>query len=281
MDHPDLTGLITAQPTADPDRFTLEVPDGLQQGRGAWGGIAVGAMVSAADQLDRVAGMPVRSVTAQLVGPVLVGRVTILVERLRGGSATSTVATRVLDGAGRLLAHGVVVSGAARRGPAMPDGAAWLDLTQPPELAAGPEAVPVVSMGPPSAPDFTAHLEFRPVLGAPYRAAPVAATAGWLRPCGPVSRIDASLVAALADAWWVAVLARIDRPRPVATVGYTLDLIADPEDITPAADGGIEPLFHRGRTLAAREGYTVEVRELWTRSGRLLSWNTQTVVTIQ
>jgi hypothetical protein len=39
-------------------------------------------------------------------------------------------------------------------------------------------------------------------------------------------------------------------------------------------------LFHRGRLIAAREGFTVETRELWTASGQLLTWNTQTVVVI-
>jgi hypothetical protein len=42
----------------------------------------------------------------------------------------------------------------------------------------------------------------------------------------------------------------------------------------------MQALFHRGHSVAARDGFTVEVRELWTQAGQLVSWNTQTVVVI-
>ena len=48
MDNLDLSALVRPTATDDPLRFTLDVPDGLQQGRGAWGGVATGAMVAAA-----------------------------------------------------------------------------------------------------------------------------------------------------------------------------------------------------------------------------------------
>ena len=89
------------------------------------------------------------------------------------------------------------------------------------------------------------------------------------------------MVAALADAWWVSVMARMDRMRPAATVGFTLDLPGDPTALARDADGRLEALFHRGRIVAAREGFTVETRELWTAAGRLVTWNTQTVAVIK
>ena len=196
-------------------------------------------------------------------------------------SATTTLAVRGIDAAGDLLAHGVVVLGAARPGDAMPDGPAWLAVEPPAELAAGPEAVPVVDIGPPLAPEFTAHLEMRPISGLPYQGADSDLTMGWVRPRGPIGRIDASVLTALADAWWVSVMARLDRPRPAATVGFTLDLPSDPSGLRRGDDGRLEELFHRGRSVAAREGFTVEVRELWTRSGQLVSWNTRTVAVIK
>ena len=73
----------------------------------------------------------------------------------------------------------------------------------------------------------------------------------------------------------------MDRPRPAATVGFTLDRVADPATLSRDADGRLEALFHRGRTVAARDGFTVEVRELWTQAGDLVSWNTQTVAVIK
>jgi hypothetical protein len=76
-------------------------------------------------------------------------------------------------------------------------------------------------------------------------------------------------------------MVRLDRPRPAATVGFTLDLPGDPTTLPRTADGGIEALFHRGRVIGARDGYTVETRELWTADGALVSWNTQTVAIIK
>ncbi len=281
MDTIDLSALVRPTATDDPLRFTLDVPDGLQQGRGAWGGVATGAMVAAAQLVDPRPEMAVRSLSAQLVAPVLVGRMHLVVEELRRGSATNTLEVRCRDDEGALLAHGVVVLGAPRTGEAMPDGALWLAVAQPAELAAGPEAVPEVVLGPPLAPEFTEHLEMRPISGIPYSGADTDETCGWVRPRGPVERVDASVVTALADAWWVSVMARLDRPRPAATVGFTLDFPSDPSCLERDAEGRLEPLFHRGHSVAAREGFTIEVRQLWTRGGQLVSWNTQTVAVIK
>lgn len=280
MDGFDLSALLDPQPTDDPAQFTLDVPDGLQQGRGAWGGVATGAMVAAAERADARPGLAVRTLSAQLVAPLLVGRATVTVQTLRAGSATATVACRVLDDAGALVAHGVVVLGSARRGADMPDGPQWRSVAAPAELAAGPGAVPVIEVGPPLAPDFTRHLEFRPVDGLPYQGAGAGVVTGWVRPRGRMERVDAAVVTALADAWWVAVMARMDRVRPAATLGFTLDLLADPADLPRDEAGALAPLFHRGQVVAAREGFLVESRELWTVDGTLASWNTQTVTVI-
>lgn len=281
MDSVDLSALVRPLATDDPLRFTLDVPDGLQQGRGAWGGVVTGAMVSAAQQVDPRPEMAVRTLSAQLVAPVLVGRLILHVEELRRGSATTTLAVRGIDEDGSLLAHGVVVLGAPRRGDAMPDGPGWLSVVPPSELAPGPDAVPEAPVGPPLAPDFTVHLEMRPISGLPYQGADTDETMGWVRPRGPLERVDASVVTALADAWWVSVMARLDRPRPAATVGFTLDYTLDPTSLPRDGEGRIEPLLHRGRSVAAREGFTVETRELWTRTGELVTWNTQTVAVIK
>ena len=174
MDTIDLSALVRPTATDDPLRFTLDVPDGLQQGRGAWGGVATGAMVAAAQLVDPRPEMAVRTLSAQLVAPVLVGRMHLVVEELRRGSATNTLEVRCRDDEGALLAHGVVVLGAPRTGEAMPDGALWLAVAQPSELAAGPEAVPEVVHGtttrsgvhrtPGDAPDLR-----DPVLGSGHR----------------------------------------------------------------------------------------------------------------
>ncbi len=280
VDSFDLAALVTPLPCDEPGRFTLDVPDGLQQGRGAWGGVATGAIVSAAQQGEPHPEMAVRTLSAQLVAPVLVGRIHLTAEVLRRGSATTTTGVQVRDGEGGLLAHGVVVLGSGRRGDGMPDGPSWLGVVPPGDLVAGPDAVAVAEIGPPLAPDFTVHLEMRPVLGIPFEGAESDAI-GWVRPRGPVSRVDAAVVSALADAWWASVMVRLDRVRPAATVGYALELPLDPATLPRTSDGRLAPLLHRGRVLAAREGFAVETRELWTLDGRLASWNTQTVAVIK
>ena len=68
---------------------------------------------------------------------------------------------------------------------------------------------------------------------------------------------------------------------PGATVGVTLDLPADLVKLPRNTDGGIEAPMHRGRVVAAREGFVVETRGLWTAAGQLVSWNTQTVAVIK
>ena len=80
---------------------------------------------------------------------------------------------------------------------------------------------------------------------------------------------DAAFVAALIDAWWPAALVRTS-PRPLATIAYTLDLLADPAVIDDT------PVLYRGTVPVAADGYFVETRELWTADGRLLALNHQT-----
>lgn len=278
----DLSALLRPAPVpGEPGRFVLDVPHGLQQGRGAWGGVPTGAMVSAVQQVDPRTELRLRTMSAQLVAPLLAGRAHVSVESLRRGSATHTLAARILDDVGNLIAHSVVVLGAARSGPDMPDGPEWLAVDVPPALAAGPEAVPVLNVGPPLAPEFARALEFRIISGLPFTGRRDVETLGWIRPRGPVADLGAPVVTAMADAWWVAVVSALDRPRPVGTLGFALELVADPADLPREPDGRMRPLLHRGRSVSAAQGYLVETRELWSTDGRLVSWNTQTVAVIK
>src|SRR5688572_16079779 len=107
---------ITAAPTQiAPGRFQLVVPDGWLQGRGAFGGLVLAPMVRAA-LLVATPGPErrVRTLTAEIVAPVLPGAADLSVEELRAGSGTTTLAVRLLQ-EGELRAHGVVVIGRARK----------------------------------------------------------------------------------------------------------------------------------------------------------------------
>lgn len=256
---------LTPEPLA-PGRYRVELPDGWQQGRGLFGGLLTGAMTRTLETFTP--GRPLRSLTAELFAPVQPGTSELVLTTLREGNAVTTVAVR-LEQRGEVLAHGVGVLGKARvtdrertdlDAPERPD---WRDV----------ERVPVQ---PPFGPDFARHWDFRPVKYLPFSGNTRAAAEGWIRPeQGGVIR-DAGFLAACADAWWPTVFAVEEAPRPMATVAFTFQPFVRFDGVDPHA-----PLFHRARLAAATDGYCVELRELWSETGRLLALNQQTFVIIK
>jgi acyl-CoA thioesterase len=99
---------------------------------------------------------------------------------------------------------------------------------------------------------------------------------GWVRFRDRPTRRDVAHLAALADAWWPALFSIWSAPRPMATVAYTLQVLDGFEGLDPDA-----PIFHHARAIASRDGYAVEIRELWGEDGRLLALNEQTFVVIR
>ena len=246
-------------------RFSWVVPDGWHQGRGAFGGLVLGALVRA---LEAVAGpeRPLRSLTAALPGPTLPGEVALRVEPLRTGSGVSTLAVR-LEQNGEIQAHAVGVLGRTRTEdhdlvtptpPARPD---WRSL----------EPVPVE---PPYGPEFGRHLEFRNAGALPFTKEP-GPVRGWVRP-KRAARCDAAWIVACVDAWWPAVIVHFDGPRPVGTVAFSLQLTDALEGLDPAT-----PAFFTANAVAVRHGYAIELRELWSEDGRLLALNQQTIAIIR
>ena len=70
--------------------FDWSVPDGWQQGRGAWGGLPVGAFLDAAITHVSDPDLAPRSLTAHLLAPVPPGPAEIRLTVLRRGSNTAT-----------------------------------------------------------------------------------------------------------------------------------------------------------------------------------------------
>jgi acyl-CoA thioesterase len=247
--------------------FAIDVPDGWQQGKGAFGGLVIGSM-AAAMAATLPAARPLRSLTATLGGALGVGPARIAVSPWREGGSVS-VASAQLSSGGEAVAQATALFGDAR--PTERDG---VELPAPPELAAGWRDVTAVPMDAPFKPRFTRHFEYRTTGPGPF-AGSVAPAAGWLRPLlapdDDAPHTDATLVA-MADAWWPAVLCAETRPRGAVTVAFTLQLCA-----APAALPASEPLYHRGRSLAVHDGFVVEQRELWTAAGQLVALNQQTL----
>jgi acyl-CoA thioesterase len=255
----------------DDDTFRLVVDDGWQQGRGAFGGLLVGALVRTASVVTADPARRVRSVTAELLGPVLPGDATLKVERLRRGSGVSGVRVRLLqaEAPGRPLdelCQAVVVFAKDR-----PDAPVWNHVS-PPSIPDW-RTVPETPLSPPLAPVFTQHFEFRITGAWPFSSAGRATAQGFVRPQvrGPV---DDAVVAACADAWWPAAFAMFAAPRPMATITYTLEL----HDTALRAD---EPLFHDAVCDVAGAGYATEHRRLWSPDGRLVAQNQQVFAVIR
>jgi acyl-CoA thioesterase len=247
----------------------LDVPAGWRQGPGAYGGLCIATMIRAIE--DRVADptRKVRSVTAELFAPVEVGPAELPVEVLRRGKSLSAARATIVQGEPR--AHAVAILAKTRPG----SGPAWQDFACPEvpswrELPAS--MVGVVGTGP--WPEFTQHFEYRVVEGIPLTNGP-ARSVGWIRAREPGAARDAGYIAAMIDAWYPAVLVRFPEMRRIATIAFTLDIVAGVDGLDPDA-----PLLYRGTVPICGDGYFLETRELWGEDGRLVAVNQQTFAII-
>jgi acyl-Coa thioesterase superfamily protein/acyl-CoA thioesterase superfamily protein len=266
-----LNEITTPRPSGAPasGQFAADIPDGWQQGRGAFGGLVLG-LLSRAIQAHAAAGgapRPLRSLTAELCGPVLPGDAEIRVETLRAGSGTQTIAARILQ-RGEVQSHAVAVLGRHR--------SVNTDLVGLPRPSMPPwRGVAPFDQGP-AAPPFVRHMEYRPTGPVGFGGGDDPVVSGWVRPRAPGPARDEAYLVALADAWWPSIFPRLRAPRPMATISFTIDIVGNCDGLDPDA-----PLYHDARTLASSGGYVVELRSLWGEDGRLLSLNHQTLVVIQ
>lgn len=248
--------------------YTWQVPDGWQQGRGAFGGLVLAALIRAFEQEADTPAQPLRAVNATLCGPVLAEEAEISVEMLRQGSNTSTLAARITQ-EGTVRAHATALFGRRR----VEDGD-WNDYDTP-AIGNWREA-DVAHLPEPLAPTFTQHMEFRPLSGFPFSGSAEREVNGWVRPKHPGEARDAAYLACCMDAYWPAAFAAITSPRPMATITFSMEF--------PGTLDGLDldaPLFFRSTCPMSRDGYMVEFRELFGEDGRLLALNQQTICIIK
>jgi len=249
--------------------YSIDVPDGWQQGRGAYGGLVLAMLTRAAEATAADPSRALRSLTAQIVGPVQPGPTEIATEVLRAGSGVTAVAARLVQ-AGAVQAHAVATLGKPR---ATYEAAPVLAA---PEMPAWRERSPApASM--PFAPTFIRHMEIWPTGPLPFSGAgSVQETAGWGRLRRPGRARDAAFTVAMIDSYWPGFLAAASGPRPAATLTFSLETMSDLVGLDPDA-----PLFYRARVLGGRDGYAVEARELWGEDGRLIALNQQIFVVMK
>jgi hypothetical protein len=253
-------------------RAQWNVPRGWRQGRGAWGGLVVTAVVRAALSVEP-GPRAVRAVTAQILAPIPSGIVEVEITELRRGSATATWQVRLIDPAAAGVAvQAVVVLGDARalgvdeelsrpdRDAQMPAVAPWADT----------DLVPVAA---PLGPEFAAHLLYRPISGFPYSGTDDD-IACWVS--YPQGTMDEAALLGLVDALWPLAVVRLDHVRPMATINFTASLLVDPASLDPG-----EPILHTSRSMGSYAGYSTEHRQLWSSDGRLLVDNPQVIAIIR
>jgi hypothetical protein len=233
-----------------PGTFEATVPDGWQQGRGAFGGLVYGMLARAMEGVVADPARWLRTFTGDIAGPVLPGPATLRVQVLRQGSKQSNLQATLFQ-KDEPLAVTIAVFSVSR-------------TVEPPVFSRDPperadwDQLRTYPLEPPSGPPFGRAYEYRSAGPMPFVGGRDAETAGYLREKVVPSRRDAPSMVALLDAWWPT-LWSIDKVyRPIATVSFAGQLLVDPARLDPS-----ERLFHTARMAALEDGYFVELRELW------------------
>lgn len=251
--------------------YIWNVPDGWQVGRGAWGGLIIGALVRAVMLAETDQNRVVRSVSANLGAAALPTRLDIAVRLERSGSLVSVWTATATD-EGKYIASMTAVLGIRRlTKAAMAFGSSGVLRIPKRDSAAD---VAEFDFSPPAGPPMGRHLIVQPISGMLRTGAP-ADTMGWVRLREPVPYRPATLFA-LADAWWPANFVTLKGGESVATVHYTASLLIDPDSLKPE-----DALLHHGYTTAANGGFASEHRQLWVADGRLAVDSVQSVVKLE
>ncbi len=260
--------LATAVTRTDDDRFSWVVPAGWEQGRGAFGGLVVAAATRAAMQAEPDADRLVRALSCEILAPVTAGHADVSVEALRRGNGVSAYEVRVVQkdasGADEVRARATVTL--AKDRPADRDH----------QIVSAPTLSPYASLeraplGPPFAPTFTQHLDFRPVGPLPFSGAKIPTAEGYISAPSASSWGPPEWLA-LVDSYWPTLMVLETGPRPLVTLTFHAQLLDVP------APG---PFSYRGRAMAAKSGFLSELRELFDAEGRLIVSNVQAIAVVK
>ena len=257
-----------------------EVPDTWQQGRGAWGGLPIRAMVEVVVRQE-VAEREVRSITVQIPEPVLAEPHRLITRLIRSGSAMSMWQVDIIRMKNNLaVAHGQIVTGEDKNLKFLPAADTWGTAVFPhvPSF----DQVDIASISPPLGPDFAQHLEFRPITPLPTMGTE-SIVLGWIN-IPQQTEVGVNWTAAqllsTVDAWWPSPYTLMKTMRPVATVSFSANLLMDPQDID-AINGDRSPLLHESSVSSMHGGFMSELRRLWTPDGRLVVENLQSIMVIK
>lgn len=242
--------------------FGVRVPDGWQQGRGAFGGLVFG-MLARAMTIYEDSTRPLRALTGEIPSPVMTGDAEIRVATIRRGSSVSSHDSQLIAD-GSVVARASAVFGAPR---------SIKDTNESPiELPQGvAQEIPIDA----PLPNFARNVRFSVTGAMPFSGAKEATVEGWVEfRDGGSSPIDPIELIALADAYWPALYSISPGPRPAATVSFFVHL-------HPDRLGTSRRVFCRNHMLSSTQGFCVEERRIYNEAGLLVALNTQTFVIIR
>lgn len=223
----------------------------------------------AAPAIERAAADPSRAtrvLSGDILAPVQPGPLEIRVRRLREAKNQSNLSAEATQ-SGQIVATASAVLSLARP---RPERAVHVVAPSMPDVA----TVPLAPIAPPLGPAFAQHYELRPVTGIPFTGGEVAASTIFVR-ARVTEPLDAPAVVAHLDTCWPAVFPTLLAPRPMVTVAFTAEILADPVSVPPDA-----PLTLTVRALAERDGFVVELRELF-HERTLIGLNQQTFAIVK
>jgi acyl-CoA thioesterase len=257
---------VTLRPAGE-GACDLDVPAHWAIGRGATNGGYVAAAITRA--LEEAVGDPdrlPRSLTVHYLAACGPGEARVASTVERQGSSLTTLSARMTQG-DRTVALALAAFGRARSG---------LDFQhEPMPEAPPPEDLPTWQPDMP-APTFPVNWDYRWCIGAaPYSRSATAVSGGWIRPREP-RVVDATLLAAMADAWLPPVLLLLEQPRGlVPTIDLTIHFRAA-LPLANAAPGDFSFAVFSSRVGA--EGYWESDGVIWSRDGRVLAQARQLAV---
>lgn len=247
--------------------FTGDIPQSWTQGRTAFGGLIVSALIRAMKnelQPER----RLRTLVATFIAPVSPGPIEARLELLRVGKSLTLFQGRTeQDGQPRVIIEAGF--GAPRK--------SRLELTSPPRPPApGPDEVTALPFAKGMSPTFTQHFDYRwTAEHLPLGGGERGHVQGWIRPKLASRAVDTPAILSLIDAWPPPLLTVLPPPLPLSTVTWQVNLLADlpPEGVAPE-----KFWFFDSEMIAAHAGTTDTDGKLWAPDGQLVATSRQMVV---
>ncbi len=246
--------------------FEGSFPEEWYQGRGAFGGVVVAAMIRGLEAVVNDESKRLRSMQVQFCGPLVAEKARLEVEIQRRGSSVINASAKIVQ-KGEVKTTALALYGGMRNSAIDFEAREMPDVPPPEEVDPAPES--------PLFPKFSRHYEYRFCNGAiPYTGSEEATGGGWCRPIGDTKAADEARVAALLDAWAPAILARATAPTPAATISWNIHLYRP----LPLEDADADDFYLiASESQIAVNGYADEQTQLWSEEGELIAEGSQLV----